>query len=291
VAALPWNGWQASRGLGGSFRTGIGGSFQRNAHGVHKAGGIIVLAGGKVKSVSVSSVNNQGGKKEVLTLFHGKDGAILAPSEKDVAVFDLNFKRLAFSYAPLSPPGASQVPVNILLDRSGSMRKHMGTVLKATQSFMRMLPEFTRCAVTVFNGELQTLTQSDPASRLSCPQSANVLYAPIKASGSTALFKALDVGLSSGQTSHSNNTPIIAVAITDGVNTSEYEGGLDALKAKKAKAGAKLFVFWSGNYSQGHLEDLPDLEFVSTDNLRHELERFFKSLGISISGLQTLTLK
>lgn len=254
------------------------------AYGVHKEAGLIVVAGGAVRHVSISSVQPKGGTRETLVLFHGEDGQIIAPKRRDLAVFDLDFNRLSFSYEPLAPPGAIHLPVNILLDISGSMGGHMEGVQRATQGFMEGLPDFARCRVTLFNDKLRPLTNT----REPCANAKGVLDAPITTSGSTALFEAVGAGFDTSSGPVPAGTQIIAIAVTDGLDTDGYEGGLEGLKSKKESSGAKLFVFWSGDYLQGTLDDLPDLEFESTDNLDKELEQFFRSLGISISGLQTL---
>jgi len=252
--------------------------------GVHKEAGLIVVAGGPVRHVSISSVAAKGGDRETLVLFHGQDRQIIAPAKRDLAVFDLNFNPLPFTYRPLAPPDDIRLPINILLDISGSMGGHMAAVQSATQTFMRGLPDFARCRVTLFNNAFQELTQAG----LPCAEAADVLNAPITPSGTTALFRAMAAGFESAPGPVKAGTQTIAIAVTDGFDTGGYKDGLKALKEKKERTGAKLFVFWSGDYLKGTLEDLPDLEFESTDNLEEKLERFFLSLGISISGLQTL---
>jgi uncharacterized protein YegL len=252
--------------------------------GVHKEAGLIVLAGGPVRHVSTSSVAPKDGDRETLVLFHGKAGQIIAPRKRDLAVFGLDFNPLPFSYKPLAPPGDIQLPVNILLDISGSMSGHMEEVQRAAQSFMQGLPAFARCRVTLFNHNLKPLSKS----REPYADAAHVLDAPITTSGSTALFEALASGFEPTIQLSNGRMQIIAIAVTDGFDTDGYEGGLEGLKNEKERSGAKLFVFWSGSYAKGRLKDLPDLEFESTDNLEQELERFLRSLGISISGLQTL---
>jgi hypothetical protein len=265
----------------------LAGGRAPTAFGVHKEAGLIVLGGGAVRHVSISSVQPKGADRTALVLFHGSGGQIIAPPKKDLAVFDLDFHPLAFTYEPLAPPGNMQLPVNILLDMSGSMSGHMEDVQKATQTFMRDLPDFALCTVTLFNEELHALTKN-PAP---CTDAADVLDAPITPSGSTALFEAVAAGFGPDTGSPPAGRQIVAVAVTDGMDTYGYGGGLEGLKKKKKSAGAKLFVFWSGDYLKSLLQDLPDLELESTDNLKDELERFFRSLGISISGLQTLTVK
>jgi len=253
------------------------------AYGVHKYHRLIVIAAGPVRRVSVSSVKRKGEDRETLVLFHGENGTIVAPKPEDAAVFDMDFKRLPFTYRPLAPPGSTTIPVNVLVDVSRSMATHTQAVWNATQYFLVALPRFAQCKITLFNSTLRPITKN----RSTCIDTYRAIFhTPMQASGSTALFKALETGFEKDTTP--DGPPIITVALTDGVNTVPYEGGLETLKAKKDEAGDKLFVFWLGGYQRGYLEDLPDLEFVSKQNVSDELKRFFRSLGYSVSGLQSL---
>lgn len=255
----------------------------------HKEGGLVVLGSEKVEAISIASVKGGSGHKDALVLFHGKGGEIIAPSYDDVALFDLDFKPLPFTYEPLAPPGSTQIPVNILLDKSGSMAGHMAQVQKQTQDFMRALPDFARCTLRLFNRDVTPLHLAGHLRRMACAQGASLLSSPVSTSGSTALFAALDAGLRDKP--EGSTAPLITVVITDGMNTAPYAGNIETLKELKEKSGAKLFMFWAGNYRPDYLKDLADLELVSTNNLEAELERFFRSLGISISGLQSLRVQ
>jgi hypothetical protein len=80
----------------------------------------------------------------------------------------------------------------------------------------------------------------------------------------------------------------ITVVVTDGINTVPYAGTRDSLKATKSAGASKLFVFWAGHHEPGYLNGLADLEIVAGQDLQKELVRFFRALGISISGMQSL---
>ncbi len=255
--------------------------------GLHKDAGIIIIAGGGVSHVSIASVN--GG--EVSALFYGINNEIIAPNPKDIAMFDVDFNPLGYSYTPLQTPGSLTIPITIALDTSGSMDGHMDQVIKATKQFMHDLPDFTRCQLITFSNDVNYLSARDVNRQISCPASTYLLNQPLQASGVTALYKAISTGFST-TTKHSKiNFPNIVIVVTDGMNTVKYEKGLSGLSVTKKESNSKLFVFWAGSYDKDNLSGLPDLEFVSTQNLDVELERFFHSLGVSLSGLQTLNIK
>lgn len=261
-----------------------------SAFGIHKKAGIIVLAGGGVTHVSVASVDNVKGSADASVLFYGEDNTVISPRPEDVAVFDINFKPLAFSYSPLQTPGSLEIPIAIALDTSGSMDGHMSTVVSATRDFMRELPTFTRCRLLTFDDDVKHLTPLESDRLTSCPSLAYLLNTPLQAGGRTALHEAIYTGFVSS--SHLNQSfPNITIIITDGENTVDFYETLEDLKITKVNSNSKLFVFWAGNYEKDYLQGLADLEFVSTQNLDAELDRFFHSLGVSISGLQTMHIR
>ncbi len=248
------------------------------AFGVHKKAGIIIIGGGDISHISIASVEGQ----EARVLFYGGGNEIISPRTEDLAVFDADLKRLIHTYTPLKTAGMLDIPVTIALDTSGSMTGHMNTVATATQEFMRELPDFANCRLLTFGTNVVPLS-THPSS---CPSAANLLNTPPKAGGTTALFKAIETGFS--HATNKQSFPNIVVTVTDGMNTVNYKGTLATLKAMKKRSNSKLFVFWAGSYDQAHLQGLADFELVSTQNLKAELESFFRSLGVSLSGLQTL---
>jgi len=258
------------------------------AFGVHKSARLIVLGGGEINHISIASVDDVQGSRETSVLFYGKDNAVISPRPKDIAVFDTDFNPLNFTYTPLQAPGSFDISVSIALDLSGSMAGHERALARATKSFMLGLPEFTKCSVFSFSNDVYQLIPRKINEFTSCPSSAYILDSPLKANGATALYKAIRTAFRSGSHRLDRSFPNIALVITDGVNTVESGETIKSLKLSKALNNSKLFVFWAGNYQKGYLDDLADLEFVSTQNLDHELNKFFTSLGVSLSGLQVL---
>ncbi len=252
-----------------------------SAFGVHKKAGLVIIGGGEISHISIANIIGQNAQ----VLFYGKDNEIISPRAKDLAVFDADFKRLDFSYSPLETSGSLEIPITIALDTSGSMAKHMEMVTSATQAFMRALPDFSNCHLLTFGTAIQRIS---PLNAKSCPSLAYLLNASPKADGATALFKAIDMGFSLAPPRKEQDFPNIVVVVTDGVNTMNYKGTLSSLRALKKSSNSKLFVFWAGSYDQTHLQGLADAELISTQNLKTELKSFFKSLGVSLSGLQTL---
>ncbi|MBL3588675.1 MAG: VWA domain-containing protein [gamma proteobacterium endosymbiont of Lamellibrachia anaximandri] len=261
------------------------------AFGVHKNERIIILAGGDVTHVSIASVENKIRTKDAQILFYGKDNEIISPKAKDIAVFNTNFEALDFTYTPQQTPGSLEIPLTIALDTSGSMYAHMSTVVPATRDFMRALPDFTRCQLLSFNNDVRHLTPRGSKGQANCPSSAYILNSPLQAGGATALYKAIETGFTLAPFSKKSDFPNIVVVVTDGVNTVNFAGSSSSLKKAKKTSNSKLFVFWAGNYEKDHLQGLADKELVSTQNLDQELTSFFSSLGVSLSGLQTLKIE
>ena len=104
------------------------------------AAGIIVGGTGPIDHISVAGVEPNGTGRQVLTLFHNASNEIIAPQAQDIALFDMDFKRLPLSYRPRIKPNALSVPVSLLIDQSGSMSTVMPDVIRAADTFLANLP-------------------------------------------------------------------------------------------------------------------------------------------------------
>ncbi len=258
------------------------------AFGVHKKAGVIIIAGGDVTHLSIASVSDKQKGRDAGVLFYGANNKVISPKLKDIAVFDADFKPLSFNYTPMKSLGSLHMPVAIALDTSGSMDWHLGAVVSATRDFMKKLPGSARCQIFTFSNDVVRLSDNGMSYLKSCPYMIYHLNKPLKAGGATALYKAIETGFESDIQGFVTDLPNITIVVTDGINTANYGQTLESLNATKAKTNSKLFVFWVGNYETGHLKGLADLEIVSTNNLDADLQNFFQSLGVSISGLQVL---
>jgi len=254
--------------------------------GYNKEGGVIVAASAPVTHISVAGVQG----KDILALFHNDHNEVIAPNKKDVRLFDLNFNPISFDYSPATPPINIGMDVSILIDHSGSMSGHMPDVIQATRDFMSSLPDFTRCHVLTFNEKVTLLTSAEPGRLSSCPNSLQAISRPIKAEGGTALFYALENAFNQSMTTHSQ-LPHLVIVLTDGVNNQPHTLSFDQLVALKNRSNGKLLTFWVGSYDPAHLKGLADLESVSGANIKNDLDMFFHSIGVSVSGLQTLIMQ
>lgn len=254
---------------------------------------LIVGSRSPVDHISIAGVEAEGSTRKALVLFHNASNEVIAPPPEDIAAFDLSYTRKAIRYQPLLRSTSLDIPVNIVLDSSGSMAGFMPHALSATRDFMGKLPDFTRCQVLTFNSNVMPLTSSQSDALKSCPDTRSVLTRSISPSGSTALFEALGEAFKGNSTrvgSVSNSIPKLVIVLTDGVNTKTSPYSVTELQRLKQEHNVRSFVFWIGNYSPQHLKGLADLEVVSSQDVIRELEGFFNSIGISVSGMQTLTL-
>lgn len=252
-----------------------------SAFGYNQEGGVIVVAADPVTHISVTGVD----KKKVFAIFYNAKNEIIAPRKKDVRIFDLDLKPMKFKYEPAQPPGAMTMNVTILLDRSSSMGGFMPSVLTATRSFMTSLPDFTSCSVLTFGTNVEVLNTS----RIACPSSLYVLNSGITADGATALFAALENALGLPVTK-TPGVPHLVIVITDGVNTQSHAFTREQLIALKKSSDARILVFWAGLHDPEHLKGIADFESASALNIRADLDAFFNSIGVSVSGLQTLDI-
>lgn len=258
----------------------------------HAEANLVIVAGGPVAQISIAGVAPDGNAREALVLFKAADGTLLAPATDEVAVFDTHFNRLPFAYSPAAIPNHTLLPVTLLLDLSGSMTGHMKDVVNAAQSFMSSLPLFARCRIVLFNDQIQEFGPQPPNATV-CATAGFAFWKPLpEPSGGTALLAALDHGLRSPPEIAGPRLPAITLAITDGVDTGATDPASEVrrLAALKASQGGKLFVFWAGVSDPALLANVADLQIEGGADVKGELERFFRSLGVSLSGLQSLRI-
>ena len=254
----------------------------------HKDENLIVIAGGPVAKVTITGVSSSGSMREVLVLFADAHGTLIAPAPDQVAVFDTDFNKLPLSYRPASIPQHALLPVSLALDVSGSMAAHMDAVITASRSFLSSLPLYARCRILTFNDAVNALPI--PGGHQICRASGDALNAMPAPNGGTKLLAALDEGLRAPPVRGANTLPPIVLAVTDGVDTASPDPGglLASLATAKRQTGAKIFVFWAGVHEPTLLSGLADLQITGTADVKSELERFFQSLGVSLSGVQVL---
>jgi len=257
-----------------------------------KEANLVVIAGGQVAAISIASVADLADGREALVLFKAADGTLLAPARDEVAVFDTAFHPLPLRYSPAAIPAHTLLPVTLLVDISGSMTGHMGDVAKAAQAFLSGLPLYARCRIVFFNDRIQHFWPPPSQASVCAAAGFAFLNGLPEPSGGTALLAAIEDGLRTPANATGPRMPAITLAITDGVDTGARDPVSEArrLSALKASQGGKLFVFWAGYADPALLADVADLQIQSGADVKGELERFFRSLGVSLSGLQSLRI-
>ncbi len=254
--------------------------------GYNKDINIMIGASDPVKHLSVVGTDQD----NILALFYDQDNAIIAPKLDQIQLFDLDFKPLAFTYIPAQKPTNQFLDVDILIDVSGSMENALAGVTDATRQFMKELPTFTRCSILTFGTTVERLTDHDPSKLKPCPNSLDVLMGGLKASGATALHRVIKESLEGGNTKV-RKLPKLSILLSDGVDTENPEITLDQLKSLKDKSNSKVLIFWAGSYDPDYLKGLADIETISDYDIESDLSRFFTSIGISINGMQSITIK
>lgn len=258
----------------------------------HAAANLVIVAGAPIAQISIAGIAPAGGSREALVLFKAADGTLLAPASDEVAVFDTAFNRLPFAYSPASIPKHTLLPVTLLLDLSGSMTGHMQDVVNAAQSFMSSLPLYARCRIVLFNDRVQHFWPS-PGQASVCAAAGFALWKPLpEPSGGTALLAAIEDGLRNPPGVSGPHMAGITLVVTDGVDTGAVDpvSEVRRLAVMKTTQGGKLFVFWAGVSDPALLATVADLQIEGGADVKTELERFFRSLGVSLSGLQSLRI-
>jgi len=258
----------------------------------HAESNLVIVAGGPVAQIAIAVITPEGSTREALVLFKAADGTLLAPAADQVAVFDTAFNRLPFTYSPAAIPKHTLLPVTLLLDISGSMTGHMKDVVNAAQSFMASLPLYARCRIVLFNDRVQNFWPA-PGQASVCAAAGFAFWKPLpEPAGGTALLAAIDDGLQNPPDVSGPHMQSITLVVTDGVDTGALDPArvVRRLAALKAARGGKLFVFWAGVADPQHLHGLADLQIEGGADVKTELERFFRALGVSLSGLQSVRI-
>lgn len=257
----------------------------------HKEEDLVVIAGGSVASINIAGVSGTGKDRKALILFRKQDGSVMTPPPENVSVFNADFEKLSFDYRPLRVPDGTSLPISILIDVSGSMDGHIEDIKSAIRHFLSILPPFARCRIFTFNENVSELTRGT----MDCRNSAAVLHQDLNVGGNTELFNALDFVFEENKSavpSWERGMPNITLVITDGIDSGILPKDRSIVtNTRKVAMDNHLFVFWAGNFKPEHLKGLADLQVSAGSDLKGELERFFSALGVSLSGLQTITVK
>ena len=253
---------------------------------VSERDGLIIGAVAPVKQISIVGVETTSGNRVMQVIFYDAKNQIISPVSSDIAVYDLAFELQSISYEPLRSSAPGSMSVSLLLDNSGSMSGFQKEALAASREFLRELPEFTNCQLFVFADQVDQLTS--PGRVSNCPASRSLLSRVRPASGGTALMNALEEGFS--VVGDSAGMPSLVVVVTDGVNTVEPRLSPEALIALKQQREVTTLVYWIGPHDRNHLKDLADQEIVGRHSVRADLDAFFETIGISVSGIQSIEL-
>ncbi|MEW8417750.1 MAG: vWA domain-containing protein [Candidatus Thiodiazotropha endolucinida] len=250
-----------------------------------KASGLIIGGAGDVKHISIIGLNERSKRKNLSAIFYGTNNEVITPASKDFAVFDSSYKKLEIIYTPENLPEDFRLPVSVLIDFSGSMSGAMDDVLSATKRFLTGLPEFTICEIYSFADDVKPLTPTDIDHLLSCPRSTAFIPDDPELGWSTALYDALGTGFQK-----SDDTPKLVIVLTDGINTASSKYTKQKLLQMKKSSGSRLFVFWAGEEDYNAINGLSDWELMTQGNIPEELTGFFRSIGVSVSGIQSIHL-
>lgn len=243
-------------------------------------GKVIVIGVAPITRISVTGADD----KAISAIFYNANNEVIAPKKENIAVFDLDYNRKDFSYTPSKTPQGLTIDASILIDVSTSMEPYLQSVLDSTRAFLSSMPEFSHCEIYTFGSTVDLLTtQSKP-----CPNSVGILLSStIKANGATALYRAIGTALKAKK---KQANPHLIVVITDGVNTEKSSLTINEMISLKKKKYAKILVFGTGGYEAKHLSAVRDFEVLSPQYLKQDIDAFFHSIGVSVSGIQRLVL-
>ncbi len=253
---------------------------------VSKQDGIIVSAAPPTRHISIVGMKTGSGNAVIQAIFYDASNQIISPSPNDIAVFDLTFERQDIEYEPRRVSGPGSMSVSLLLDNSGSMSGFQSQALEAARDFLDELPDFTRCDLYVFASVGEPLNSAAGSS--SCPSSSHLLSKVPAANGGTSLMNAIEEGFN--KAGDITELTSLVVIVTDGVNTVTPRLSHSDLLALKKQKNVKILVYWIGAHDRNHLKDLADQEIVGRSNVKADLDAFFETVGVNVSGIQSIEL-
>lgn len=251
------------------------------AYTVSSDANLVVLAKNSISSVQIITKD----ENKLGIIFRDGNGDISAPIKDDIYILNAGLVPQPFYYEPLVTPDSINVSLRLFIDNSGSMAPYLDDAIMGTSEFLKALPDFIECDIYSFNDTVVHLNIHQTGG--SCEQLGGGLNLTLKPGGGTALLSALDLAFEP----EDDVTTIISVFISDGINTVTSTTSLALLRDKKNQNNAKLFMLWAGPQIRSPAVTLADLEIDIKADFRREIKNFFDKLGVSITGMQQITLK
>lgn len=230
-----------------------------------------------VEYVTINQVDETDSSYIVAVSFIHKDGRHRSLLPSMITAHHASGENRCFSVEPIGGQ-FNPVTAHVLIDRSGSMNGHIGSVQRALREFAAVLPNTSQCRFTSFANDMTDHTNGFQSCR-----SASVAIASIQAGGGTNLFPTLRQSYADFRRISSNQKFMLVV--TDGEDTSGQ-----SLRDVLSEKTAQTFVLWAGNQRPEFLGELPDATLSADGNIGAAISAFFKTLGEVIAQQQVLVL-
>lgn len=227
---------------------------------------------------NINRVDANGGATELLVGFRDRDGNFVKPEERNIGAFTLDGIPVPHQVTPFDR-SRRKVYVDLLLDRSGSMKDLIGDVKRAAAEFMVLLPkDQALCRVTSFNQDHHRHTRDfQPC----IPIFHGV--GSIPAGGGTDIYDPLLEAYVNGPADR--NAQRLVVVISDGIGQSSFTR--QALLNNKTAATT---VYWLGDYDEDRLRGIADTFIYGRQDIAGLLERTLGHVADAVGSQVVITI-
>ena len=240
--------------------------------------GIVVGVTDPAIQPTINMVRTENGRTEMVVGFRDGEGRFVVPANTEIGTFTLEGLPVAHLATPIAKSDVS-VFVDLLLDRSGSMKSVIGDVKRAASEFMMLLPgDQSVCRVTSFNQGYRRHTRAfEP-----CVPGLHGV-GQISAGGGTDIYRPLrDVYRDAPER---DDIQRLVVVISDGLGQSNL-----AREHVLAAKNATTFVYWLGDYEDDRLKGIADTFIHGRGDLERELSKTLGHIANAIGNQIVITI-
>lgn len=242
----------------------------------HKGRNLVVGTSLENVAVQLNVIKVTATGLDLFVSFRSPQGKFLAVQPDQLGVFTLNGNHRGFSMERFPQSKSARAYFQILIDRSGSMKRVRKQVLDAARKFLAELPNNARCQLISFSDNIRFHSDGFRT----CDPDGHALD-KIRMGGGTDLQRPLVAAYANLK--HVEKSLKAVLILTDGV------GSIDKRLVKQHKTAA-THVYFLGSYRQDKL-DFADTFLFGKNDLKKMLGRYFTKIQNAINNQTVISVK
>lgn len=244
--------------------------------------GVMISASEPARKIIVNNIQeNAAGETEVSLEFRDGANQIVAPN--NVVVYDLQLEPIRSELVGISEASYA-IHYHFLVDRSGSMRSEIPTVINSVEDFAKSLPGNKQCYLYSFNDSFTAYRNPQPCDTIR--RSFNY----VDFGGGTDIYNGLIStfkDMAANAQAKKDDAFHLVIMITDGQQWTKHS--VEDVKAAKT---APIFAYWTGNYSQKDLQGIADFEADASNGVKGvPMIEFLAEIGAAVNDQSILRFK